>query len=203
MQKLKFILVLLLFSLNYNSTLAQTPILNAVNNYKPGIYKSFEEFVNNAPSLPFDYSISEKKRGYGALNMGGSVVYHRIGISKKKGKEIGTVYGFSDGQFIYLSPFEPELGPKTEFSKIKYLAPVSYYEDRDCNIVNGSRACSLSRRLISLTNGEIGRLTKKGLREILSIEPDLLEKFNNDPDRNKKLFAYYVSFMERQKSKSQ
>jgi len=62
--------------------------------YKDGIYRTFEEFKHNKPSIEFNYNVIVKSRGYGLSNLADQVPFYKIMINKKEGKSIGKVFGF-------------------------------------------------------------------------------------------------------------
>jgi len=72
------------------------------NLFNTGIYKNFKEFKENKPSIELNYQISTKMRGYGILNASGQIPFYRLNIEKEKGKTIGKVFGFCDGENIYI-----------------------------------------------------------------------------------------------------
>ncbi|WP_346858432.1 hypothetical protein [uncultured Draconibacterium sp.] len=164
--------------------------------YKPGIYKNFEEFKFNNPSIDFSYQISTKTRNYGFFNYGngfpqnvtkGKVSYYRISINRKTANSIGSVYGFSDGKNVYINPNNPVLGPKTEFTKIEYFGDYCYFKDTFCQLIDyGETArtvCSLTKKLLNIENGEVLLLDER---------LDLVEK-------DKKLKAYLLQDLKAKK----
>jgi len=79
--------------LSTSGVIAQVPILEATT-YKKGIYKTFEEFQNNAPSLPLNYEFKTVQKSYGAFGAGGKVFFKRLIVKRKEGKAVGEVFGF-------------------------------------------------------------------------------------------------------------
>ena len=59
---------------------SQLPILDASEKIK-GVYKTLEEFQNNTPSIPMDFTLKEKKMSYGGLT-GGSIKRYRPDVKK-------------------------------------------------------------------------------------------------------------------------
>lgn len=171
--------------------------------YKPGIYRTFEEFKYNNPSLEFKYEITTRNRGYGFLNSAGQVTFYRIVIDKKVGKSIGEVYGFSDGKSVYINEELPRLGPKAEFSKIEYFAKYCYFEDIFyTTIYNGTStttAASLDEKIIDINTGVVISLNKQTLRDLLANDSELLDEFNSEKHKNKKLKEYVIRYLQKQK----
>lgn len=168
--------------------------------FKKGIYKSFEEFKYNNPSIELKNEITAKSRKLGILDKD-PIIFYRIDISKKEGKMIGEVYGFSDGKYVYINESMPKLGPKTEFSKIEYIGEYCYFKDIYCtSTYNGMTTittCDLDEKLIEMETGKVIRLSKRSLRELLANDTELLDKFNNESLKNKKLKEYVIRYIEK------
>jgi hypothetical protein len=169
--------------------------------YKAGIYRTFQEFKYNNPSIGLNYKTSTISSGYGFLNAGGRVTFYRIDIDRKKGKSIGNVFGFCDGKNICINESNPILGPKTEFSKIEYLGKYCYFESLYSkpvyNGVSSSTSASLDEKIIDINSGEVISLSKNKIQELIADDKELLDKFNNDSQKNKKLKEYIIKYLER------
>lgn len=166
--------------------------------YKKGIYRTFEEFRFNKPSIDLDYKIVSKKSGYGLFGAEGSIPVYRLDVDKKVGKSIGKIFGFSDGRNIYINPSFPELSPQTDFSKIEFIREYCYFENiQITRISNGSHTTetkSLSKKLIDVVRVKGITLDKYTLRELIADDKDLLEEFNNESQKNKKLKEYVIRY---------
>ena len=167
--------------------------------YKAGIYKNFEEFKNNNPSIKFDYTVKTKEKGYGFLGAGGTVSLYRIEIDKKVGQSIGDVYGFSDGKNIYVNTHNPILHPKTEFFKIDLLGKYCYYQDYAYQSTGAQTITLMIERVIDINTGEEIILNKKEVRKILANDAALLTAFEMEDGKNKKLKDYIKKFNEKNK----
>jgi hypothetical protein len=170
--------------------------------FQAGIYKNFEEFKYNNPSIEFDYEISTKNRGFGFLNTKRQLSFYKINMDKKKAKNIGQVFGFCDGKNVYINDSNPKLKLKTEFVKIEYFWKYCYYEDRVCTsnyTGNGiTESCDLAEKVINIYTGEVISLSRKTLREILADDSELLTEFNNESQQNKKIKTYILKYIENQ-----
>ena len=174
------------------SSKSQSLIIDATV-YKKGIYRTFEEFKYNTPSIEFKYKTITKERGYGFMNTGGQVTYYLIDIDRKLGKTIGKVFGFCDGKNIYINQYLQKLSPKRYFIKIDYLGKYCYYEDISCTTTpNGGSGCSLSKRIMDINTGEIIHLTKYTLRKLIAKNTELLKAFNEEPKKSKKIKQYTI-----------
>jgi hypothetical protein len=169
--------------------------------YKAGIYRTFQEFKYNNPSIGLNYKTSTTSSGYGFLNAGGRVTFYRIDIDRKTGKSIGNVFGFCDGKNIYINENNPVLGPKAEFSKIEYLGKYCYFESLYSqafyNGVSSSTSASLDEKIIYINTGEVISLSKNKIQEIIADDKELSDMFNNESQKNKKFKEYIIKYLER------
>jgi len=196
--------------------------------YRKGIYKTFEEFKYNKPSIEFNYDIIIKNRGYGLLNTAGQLAIYKILINKKVGKSIGNIFGFCDGKNVYINDNSPRLSPKTEFSKIEYFGKYCYYKEiynqkvstpksraeinikstRNISISNNVRRIKnrsetstegrLVEKIINIDSGKVIKLSIKTLRDIITNDKELLDEFNKESQQSKKLREYLIRFIDNQ-----
>jgi len=168
---------------------------------KAGIYRSFEEFQHNKPSVEFNFQVSKKMRKYGDLRSSGRIPYYRLNIEREMGKSIGKVFGFCDGTNVFINENNPGLGPKTEFVQIENLGQYCYFEDRKpTTIFIGTVPSTLyyiERKIIDTNTGEIIGLNKKTLQEIIADDSDLLAEFKNEPKKGEKLKEYLIKYLEK------
>lgn len=167
--------------------------------YKAGIYKTFEEFKFNSPSIVFNYKINIKNKGYGTLGLEGRMDFYRIEIERKVAKSMGNVFGFSDGRNVYINEEYPQLGPRADFSKIQYFGKYCYFEGFAYTVVytpsGSTTVAEVDEKMIDINSGEVIHLRKKTMRELLANDPKLLEEFNNETQKNKKLKAYAIKYI--------
>jgi hypothetical protein len=152
---------------------------------KPGIYLNFEEFRDNNPSINLNYKIISKEEKYNAGFMkSGLLKFYAIDIPKKEGRKIGEVFGFSDGkQFYIIYDLSGDVG--------KYC----YYEIIGTSTAGNFSVPTLQIKILNLKTGERKLLTKKLLIEIISDNPELLEKFNKDENKNLNLKKYLDEYL--------
>ena len=164
--------------------------------YEAGIYRTFDEFKNNSPSIPFHYEVILKQRGYGAFFTEGKVDFYKIVIDKVKAKECGEIFGFSDGKNLFVLEHNRKLTPKTEFVKIsEIIGSYCYYETRGMTSyynINGGTSYSyyLKQVLLKMSTGTHFELTQKDVKEMLAKYPDLLDQFKAEPYKSKVLKDY-------------
>ncbi len=158
--------------------------------YKKGIYRTFKEFKYNAPSIEAEFTFNDNKLWL--LDNG------------EKGDKFknDAYWGFCDGEKIYIRWNKNyELLEKGRYcffvaKEVNIIPVVSSgipipvpIPDKDALIIN-------------FNNGKVFELTKKLFRDILELEdPELLEEFNNETGKGKKLLEYVVRYNERNKDK--
>ena len=174
---------------------------------KTGIYKNFQEFKTNSPSIEFNYDILTKDEPYGFLGLSKVAVY-RIDIEKKKAVDIGEVFGFCDGKHIYINDDDRMLNPKTNFRRIEYLGAYGYFESTFHSISNYTGQgitimTYLDKKVIDTNTGRVSILDKSTLRTIIADDKELLNEFNNASWKNKKLKDYLIKYLKRRKVKTE
>jgi hypothetical protein len=179
------ILVLLLISLGVQRSMTQPPILSDTNNLKKGIYKSFAEFKNNTPSIQFDFKIREEHPRYGYFFENKQCNLYSVLIDKEESNRIGTIYGFCDGEEIYITN---EYGYMTNFfDKIEYLGRFIYCEQYIVRGEPGNEKRSLQRNAIDINSGERFMIkSRHTAEEWFWKEPSICEQIRKDNFSNEK-----------------
>ncbi len=194
----KIVLVSLLFISAIS--FAQFPIVKDTVR-KAGIYKSFEEFRDNKPSIKLENKIVSKPFRYGSYG-NDTMSCFALDIDKQISKKMGDVFGFCDGICVYLIASEGESKVhKYNFCKVEYIGKLCYYYTLSSASFNAALTASgfqyptastnqRSVVVIDLSTGSINLLSKRYLKEILSQKPELLQKFNalKSSDQNLKQF---------------
>lgn len=208
MKKILFVMILITTTTVIKS---QKLIINDTV-LKAGIYRTFEEFKYNNPSVELNHKVTTTKRGYGFMNAAGKVTYYRIEVYRKDAKLIGNVFGFCDGENVYINEHSPKIEPSVGFSKIEYFGKYCYYEgviystvttEWSNSAVNPSKTVSygsLAEKIIDIYSGEVITLNDKKLREIIADDPELLKEFNKDSNKKKSLKDYIIRYMENKKN---
>ena len=199
--------IIFLFLLS-SKIFGQYPILND-SIKKPGIYTSFQEFKNNNPSIPLNYKIITNPVIISGKWGKEKIDTYSLDISKNESKQIGEVFGFSDGFNFYITygnqnNFSRDLLNNSKFFKIKKMSKYPYLDILFDNGIRTSNnggvffASSTERieiAVLSLETGELNELTKSLLREILSDKPELLKKFNDQKNKNDYLKKYLDDYL--------
>lgn len=204
------IVLLLVFSSN---TFGQTK-------YQKGIYLSFEEIIQNKPSA--NYNVALEKRTEGEIKMNGGNDYQLNALDKSTNRSQlkKEVEAYSDGENLYINCKKLKL--YTWYSKVlsdkKYFVfsgalPENYKEYgielSQLSNMFGAVGGALSGMKLALlrfpyildkTNHKLTLVSSKNINEIFSNDTIILEKFNQDPDKNKMetILKYLVEWNEKQ-----
>lgn len=204
------VLLLLVFSSN---TFGQTK-------YQKGIYLSFEEILQNKPSA--NYNVALEKRTEGEIKMNGGNDYQLNALDKSTNRSQlkKEVEAYSDGENLYINCKKLKL--YTWYSKVlsdkKYFVfsgalPENYKEygielSQLSNMFGAARGALSGMKLALLrfpyildkTNHKLTLVSSKNINEIFSNDTIILEKFNQDPDKNKMetILKYLVEWNEKQ-----
>jgi hypothetical protein len=172
-----------------------TIYLQNENHLKSGFYKDFDDLKYNNPSGEFNYRLTAHSRKYN----GSELASYNLVISRREAKSIGRILGFSDGKNIYINQRIPLLHPGTEFVKVEFMDRYYYFEDLQQFIIpNGLSTITIPRieqKIMDMNTGEVIVLSNGNLREIIADNPQLIDEFNNDPKRSRKLKDYLKEYL--------
>jgi hypothetical protein len=181
---------------------------------KKGIYKTYEEFKNNAPSIPlewdiqsgiFNYSIAGSNTGGVTTQMAYNDTVFKLTIEKPATKEIGTVWGFCDGRNTYINrEFSLTSGkvifkPDSKFFKILYLGRYCYFGSAYPSGPNNNYIhlnCA-----IEFNSGELIEVNKKQVKKIISNDEELLIEYNNEKFWDSRSDSICFQFLKRYSEK--
>ncbi|WP_127123248.1 hypothetical protein [Chryseotalea sanaruensis] len=161
--------------------------------YKKGVYKTFEEFKYNDPSIVEDFTFDKNQLWLTDSKTGKN--------SKIKKNE---VWGFSDGARIFVR--------WRKYNEIVEMGRYCYFKEKGTRVVFGYSMFPLAiipipvpytdELIINFNTGKPFLLSKKLLKEILAIDdPELLTEFMNEKQKKKKLFEYIVKYNDRNTDK--
>lgn len=158
----------------------------------PGFYASFNDLKFNAPHHNFDYQLNEKTRKSGTADL----TTYTIDISRSKAKDIGKTYGFFDGKDIYINAVAPKLKPGTEFNKIETIGNYYYYDKEILMTISTGTVTTLipvyQEVVIDKNTGKETVLSKNWLKKQMENQPELLEEFLSEKNKNRKLKEYLI-----------
>jgi hypothetical protein len=152
-----------------------------------------KSFKYNKPSIPFNYET--KSVTYNAR--GGEVTYHRINFKKKVAKSLGVIFGFCDGKHVYILDEPREVIPNSRYMHIQTFGKFCYFEDRAAKVGhNNSQTIFLLPCLLNIETGEIIKVDKTNLPELLANHKDLLEAFEQEKKQYKVVKDYLLKYLE-------
>ena len=140
--------------------------------YKKGLYKTYEEFIINNPSFTPDFIIKEKNN-----NRSGEDTY---GYKVNDKTEIGKVWGFCDGKTIYVHGLRLE-----GYHKLEYVGFYSFFSFIQPGYSLATAA--LPDHLVIINQeGKYEDGTAGFLEKLLAKhDMNLLDEFKKDPTRKK------------------
>ncbi len=196
---MKNLIFVVSFLISFNC-FAQYPILtDSVK--KPGIYRAFEEFRQNMPSIKLSYPIIHKEVKYGGFASDDSQTAYALNIPKKEGRDIGDVFGFCDGKDFYFIASEntdiyfPNKIHNFNFYKVEYIGRICFYDAVQNSGPNSGTVPTLRIVVININDGEINLLTKSYLKQLLIEKPELLEKFKKQDNKYQNLKEYLKEYL--------
>jgi len=184
------------FATNKEACVLWTIYLQNSNNLRAGIYRSFEELKYNKPSGEFTYQITAKSRKVNQNQLN----FYSLDIDKRKARTVGKVIGFSDGKEVYINQNSPSLRPGTEFVKAEILDRYYYFQVIETIIVpTGTTvvtAPKLVEKIMDMNTGEVTTLNIQNLKELMEDNPGLINEFDKETNRNRKLKEYLIRYLD-------
>lgn len=167
-------------------------IINTTS-YKKGVYKTFEEFKYNNPSIVDNYTFDNKKLW---------LTDKKTGKNKKIKKR--EVWGFSDGTRVFVS--------WNKYNEIVEKGRYCYFKEKGTRIVSAFSAFPPmiipiplpynDELIINYNTGKTYLLSKNLFKKILkNDDPELLTEFMNQRQKGKKLYEYIVKYNDRNVAK--
>lgn len=167
-------------------------ILNA-RAYKKGVYRTFEEFKYNQPSIVDDYVIGKKAIWVTNKNSG-----------KHKKLKSDQTWGYSDGSRIFVK--------RNKFNELVEKGRYCYFKERGTRFFYAITPIPFmivpiptpynDEVIINFNTGHRYRLTKKLMKEILETDDsELLAMFQTEQNKKKKFFDYIVKYNDRNASR--
>jgi len=179
--------------------MAQQLIIYATE-HKAGIYKTFEEFKYNNPSVPFHYPVRKKTKKFPHKVI---VTTCKIDIGREDGNKIGKVFGFCDGVDVFINTESPELSSWTVFTKIEYFGKYCYYREVGSAYsgggFDGTGGKYLTEKIIKIQTGENQVISTFNLEDLFADDPEYLAEYRSDEKRYKKLQFYLQKYLEKHK----
>ena len=161
--------------------------------YNKGIYKTFEEFKYNRPSIVDNYTFDKKNLWLTDRQTGK--------LKKLKKREI---WGFCDGSKIFVAWHK--------YDEILEKGRYCYFKEKGTRIVFVFSAFPpmilpiplpyKDELIINFNTGKTFLLSKRLLKKILTSDDNvLLTEFKKEPQKGKKLLEYIIKYNDRNVSK--
>ena len=166
----KTLLIILFISCSFFSG-AQESVM-----YKSGIYKTFEEFQSNSPSISLDYNIIDVPINLWVNGSKEIQNQYFLKIKKTDSKEIGKIFGFSDGHDFYIGHSRYSLYQRAYYKIENISKNIKYFE----SIKSGGRSGKLlavQEQIIYMIDGKTYYLTDRVLKVFLKDEKELYKRF--------------------------
>jgi len=167
-------------------------ILNATA-YKKGVYKTFEEFKYNEPSIVEHYVVGKRTIW---------ITDKTTGRNKKLKSD--ETWGYNDGSRVFVK--------RNKFNELVEKGRYCYFKERGTRLIYVIAGVPFmivpiptpyeDELIINFNTGNRYRLTKKLMRQILETDdPELLEMFQQERGKSKKFYDYIVKYNGRNTAK--
>jgi hypothetical protein len=165
---------------------------------KPGIYKTFEEFRSNAPSIPLQGKITPSEIKFKVKSELATLTSYKLDIPKEEAKKIGGVFGFSDGSTFYvtLNYKDPGRVNNAEFYALEYLGRYCIYDAMMISTLDNHTYHDKRTFMLDLNTGDAQLITSARLKRIIADNKELLAEFKavgkNDEETRKAYLLRYL-----------
>ena len=167
---------------------------------RAGYYRSFQEFMENAPSIPWGHPGIKEKKEFVVFGKNYEMV--KLNMEKERGLALGNFVGFCDGKHIYFRLNQAGKAFRDKYSKVVFrgyfvLHPatmVTWNVDAQGRV---TRWTSRETRVYNMKGGSYFSLNRRSLRAIISVDQELLDQFEQERRKGKKLEEYLFYFLER------
>jgi hypothetical protein len=185
-------------------TSTQIVQLNHIAVRKRGIYKTYEEYLNNSPSVEAEFTVKPLQ-----ISRNNSLIAE--GDVDYKGKRPKKIWGISDGQYVYVRVAVGQFF-KNHYFRLQCDGPAPYifYVEKPVFLAPGLGMAAMAA--VAATSASLPPFvslmvvrestnylkpvllaTNKRLKNYLKAYPDLLEAYQNEPSHNKATRAKYLT----------
>lgn len=175
-------LLLFQFILISNLCISQTLIIDDSVVLKKGIYRSFNEFKFNNPSLPLNYAITNITNSTGKYIFNNSgVTLFELKVPEDEADKVGEVFGFCDGNDVYINPSLTKYSKRSYFYKLATLGLYCYFDCAYLEYTKYGSSLRVDRCALSINTGEVkDNLRKKSeLKELFGNDDEILNSIEN------------------------
>lgn len=179
------------FNTNEKACVLVAVYLYDIGKYKRGIYKSFEEFKYNNPSLALNIETKRLVQKFAGDTIG---FVAQFDISRQKAKEIENCYGFCDGNNIFLARNGLKIGARRVYDQIEIIGCYGYYRIVSIAFTGNVAVPVVYSYLVNLNTGEVILMTIKSIKNIIENNIELLTEFNNDKHKRSNAKEYLIRY---------
>lgn len=161
--------------------------------WQAGIYKSFSEFEQNTPSVKLNWEVKLDSVKYGNLGNRKFMNTYLLAIPKVESKNIGEVFGFSDGTHFYIADYPHNLYNFAFYMLEPIGAQYLFFESLK-ETQYGEMHLS---NTLNMTTGAIDYLTNNRFKKILADKPDLYTKYMKEEDKSAVWKQYLTEYQKK------
>lgn len=166
----------------------------------------------NNPSIKKTYSVKAGSEiAIRFMGIGTKVSYYRFKITRKEAKELGAIFGYSDGKNIYIRPvlhgddaldrrFWLSRETKANFREVEIIGKYGYYQDlfeysgRNLGTVDYTTIQHVFI-FIDFENDNFIQMSYKRVKILLEKDRELWKKFKNDSKKRKNISKYIKEYL--------
>jgi len=181
------------------------PMFKALVKQK-GIYRTFEEFKNNAPSIPYDAEWIRIKE----LSKISDDPFSSYTLKFKKEQPLPCekktpIWGFCDGFDVFISRSKV-FKENNIYDRVLYIGQYIYYRSTKTYgsgfSGGGSGMAAMTSTdvmdlAIHVKTKQVVELDEDNIRTIIAIDQDLLNGFDQQKDKRRILGAYFIKSLQR------
>jgi len=188
---------------SYHVLTAKYPISKAYmeGNLKPGFYLTYDEFINNQPSIKWTNPQRKDRKALATYNVQNFTV-QRLMIPGREKQKIRKIVGYCDGQEIYFRLYEHYNAYSDWYTHVRFSGQfVSHASKRNSTFTPAGSYFGYYRRTNTILNMEDGRyfyLDIRNLKKLIRSNPALFASFQRERYREAKIYEYFLRFVESQ-----
>lgn len=198
-QLILFIIILCTGFVQFTSAQTGTSIYDT-RQYNKGIYKNFEEFRTNNPSLTGTITVKSKTPAAQVYLLSAPDELNMVDSTGKE-RKVKKYWGYSDGTSIFikdngLNKLE-EIGYYCLY-RLHAITSVPYNRSTGGMVFENTPPPAADKKVLNLVTGDVYDLTLYNMRKyILPPDTALLREFNEDKQNKNKLIYYIQKFNQR------
>ena len=213
--------ILMLMLLNVTAVFGQNFRTTARPEFKDGIYKNYQEFLGNMPSVSFnEVDLNEKPSKFFNKRKFKNIRY-RDKYGKRQKMEMNDIWGvcINGVPYIQYMVFRPRgVGVAGmngtfifdgDFTRLRVLGNICHFNIEDIVLKpkgyvtgtlassNGNTKLVSKQKILKLETGEVRDFTERNLKLFIEDDPLLCDHFLKNKKREDKMFIYLQKYNER------